>query len=86
MVEKAAGNQAKTVVVPRGLEGFFRERLERRYEGHDNVRVIVDRRHRERRRPVDAAPGRGVADERRRADRRDRHASWSLPDMPFANS
>jgi len=60
MAEKAAGNQAKTVVVPRGLEGFFRERLERRYEGHENVRVIIDRR--------------------------DRHVSWSLPDMPFASS
>jgi hypothetical protein len=86
MAEKAAGNQTKTVIVPRGLEGFFGERLERRYEGHENVRVIIDRRHRERRRPEDAAPGSGTADERRRADRRDRHASWSLPDMPFASS
>jgi hypothetical protein len=86
MAEKAAGNQAKIVVVPRGLEEFFRERLERRYEGHDNVRVIIDRRHRERRRPDGEARGAGTSDERRQADRRDRHASWSLPDMPFASS
>jgi hypothetical protein len=86
MAEKAAGNQAKTVVVPRGLEGFFRERLERRYEGHENVRVIIDRRHRERRQPSGIADGAARADERRRADRRDRHVSWSLPDMPFASS
>jgi hypothetical protein len=80
MAEKAAGNQAKTVVVPRGLEGFFRERLERRYEGHENVRVIIDRQ------PGGIADGAARADERRRADRRDRHVSWSLPDMPFASS
>jgi hypothetical protein len=86
MAEKAAGKQVKTVVVPRGLEGFFGERLERRYEGHENVRVIIDRRHRERRRSAGTAPGTGMADERRRADRRDRRVSWSLPEMPFASS
>ena len=78
MAEKATGNQAKTVIVPRGLEGFFGERLERRYEGHENVRVIIDRRHRERRRPDGAAPGSGAADERRRADRRARTRSTGL--------
>ena len=30
--------------------------------------------------------GTGMADERRRADRRDRRVSWSLPEMPFASS
>lgn len=86
MAEKATGKQPKTVVVPRGLEGFFGERLERRYEGHEDVRVIIDRRHRERRRPDGEAPGSQTTDERRRTDRRDRHVSWSLPDLPFAAS
>ena len=52
----------------------------------ENVRVIIDRRHRERRQPSGIADGAARADERRRADRRDRHVSWSLPDMPFASS
>ena len=85
MAEKAAGNQAKVVVVPRGLEEFFRERLERRYEGHENVRVIIDRRRGERRLRGSKDRGTGTAAERRRADRRDRQASWSLPDMPFTS-
>jgi hypothetical protein len=75
----------KVLVIPRQLEGFFVERLGRVYEGRDDVRVVVDRRVGERRRPRWVS-GSGPFSERRRSDRREADASWSLPDMPFSVS
>ena len=76
----------KVIVIPRQLEGFFLERLGRVYEGRDDVRVVVDRRVGERRRPRWVS-GSGPFSERRHGDRRDDDdVSWSLPDMPFSAS
>jgi len=76
----------KVIVIPRQLEGFFMDRLSRVYEGREDVRVVVDRRVGERRRPRWVS-GPGPFSERRNGDRRDADdVSWSLPDMPFLAS
>jgi hypothetical protein len=75
----------RVIVIPRQLEGFFYERLTSEFAGRDDVRVVVDRRVGERRRPrwVDGA---GPFTERRRTERRAEAVAWSLPDMPFSAS
>jgi hypothetical protein len=72
-------------MIPRQLEGFFYERLTQQFASRDDVRVVVDRRAGERRRPRWVS-GPGPFSERRRGDRRDRDVVWSLPDMPFCAS
>jgi hypothetical protein len=49
------------------------------------VRVVVDRRSGERRRPRWVS-GAGPFTERRHGERRTEAAAWSLPDMPFSAS
>lgn len=76
----------KVIVIPRQLEGYFLERLNRVYVGRDDVRVVVDRRVGERRRPRWVS-GAGPFSERRHGDRREMDdVAWSLPDMPFSAS
>jgi len=77
--------QPRLIMIPRQLEGFFYERLTQQFDGRDDVRVVVDRRAGERRRPRWVI-GPGPFSERRRGDRRDRDVVWSLPDMPFCAS
>ena len=77
--------QPRLIVIPRQLEGFFYERLTKQFAGRDDLRVVVDRRSGERRRPR-WVTGPGPFSERRRSDRRDGDAVWSLPDMPFSVS
>ena len=50
-----------------------------------DVRVVVDRRVGERRRPRWVS-GSGPLSERRHGERRGADVSWSLPDMPFSAS
>ena len=76
----------KVIVIPQQLEGYFFERLSRVYAGRDDVRVVVDRRAGERRRPRWVS-GSGPFSERRHGDRRETGVvSWSLPEMPFSVS
>lgn len=77
--------EPRTIVIPRQLEGFFYERLTAQFAGRDDVRVVVDRRVGERRRPRWGS-GAGPFSERRRGDRRVQSPGWSLPDMPFSAS
>jgi hypothetical protein len=77
--------QPRLIMIPRQLEGFFYERLTQQFDGRDDVRVVVDRRAGERRRPRWVI-GPGPFSERRRGDRRDGDVVWSLPDMPFCAS
>ena len=77
--------QPRLIMIPRQLEGFFYERLTQQFAGRHDVRVVVDRRAGERRRPRWVI-GPGPFSERRRGDRRDRDVVWSLPDMPFCAS
>jgi hypothetical protein len=75
-----AGNQ-KVIVIPRGLEEFFYDRLRRRYGGRRDVKIVVDRRWGERRAIQEA-----IFPDRRRTERREPTGSWSLADMPFTTS
>lgn len=76
----------RLIVIPRQLEDFFYERLAEEFAGRDDVRVVVDRRVGERRRPRWGS-GAGPFTERRRGrDRRAQQPVWSLPDMPFPAS
>jgi len=75
----------RVIVIPRQLEGFFYDRLSAQFAGRDDVRVVVDRRSGERRRPRYVS-GAGPFTERRRGERRDEAPAWSLPDMPFSAS
>jgi hypothetical protein len=77
--------QPKLIVIPRQLEGFFFERLTRTFADRDDLRVVVDRRAGERRRPRWTS-GAGPLSERRHGDRRDGDVVWSLPDLPFSAS
>jgi hypothetical protein len=77
--------QPRLIVIPRELEGFFYERLTQQFAGRDDLRVVVERRAGERRRPRWVS-GPGPFSERRHADRRDHDVAWSLPDMPFSAS
>ena len=73
-------------MIPRQLEGFFYERLSNRFSDRDDVRVVVDRRVGERRRPRWVS-GAGPSTERRgHENRRAEKPAWSLPDMPFSAS
>ena len=76
----------KEIVIPQQLEDYFLERLSRVYDGREDVRVVVDRRAGERRRPRWVS-GSGPFSERRRGDRRETdEVRWSLPEMPFSVS
>jgi hypothetical protein len=73
----------RVIVIPRELEGFFFERLTKEFAGRDDLRVVVDRRVGERRRPRYVS-GAGPFTERRAGrDRRAELPAWSLPDMPY---
>jgi hypothetical protein len=76
----------RVIVIPRQLEGFFYERLTSEFAGRDDVRVVVDRRVGERRRPRWVSGAGPLADRRRGTDRRESQAVWSLPDMPYSTS
>jgi len=81
-----AQSAQKVIIIPQQLEDYFLERLSRVYEGRHDVRVVVDRRAGERRRPRWVS-GPGPFSERRQGDRRETdEVSWSLPDMPFSAS
>jgi hypothetical protein len=76
----------RVIVIPRQLEGFFFERLSKEFAGRDDVRVVVDRRTGERRRPRYVS-GAGPFSERRAGrDRRAEAPVWSLADMPYSAS
>jgi hypothetical protein len=77
--------EPRLIVIPRQLEGFFYERLTQQFAGRDDVKVVVDRRAGERRRPRWVS-GAGPFSERRHGERRDGDVVWSLPDMPFSAS
>jgi hypothetical protein len=77
--------QPRLIVIPRQLEDFFYERLTRQFADRDDVKVVVNRRAGERRRPRWVS-GSGPFSERRRGERRDGDVVWSLPDMPFSAS
>ena len=85
MPESTQSVQLRLIMIPRQLEGFFYERLTQQFDGRDDVRIVVDRRAGDRRRPRWVS-GPGPLSERRRGDRRDRDVVWSLPDMPFCAS
>jgi hypothetical protein len=78
MGEAAAAGRKRVIVIPRGLEDFFYDRLCRRYAGRSDVTILVDRRWGERR-----AIEHAVFPERRRRDRRHNDVAWALPEMPF---
>jgi hypothetical protein len=78
MGESLAVGRNKVIVIPRGLEDFFYERLCRRYAGRSDVTILVDRRWGERR-----AVEQAVFPERRQGDRRRDDDTWALPEMPF---
>ncbi len=77
---------SRVIVIPRQLEGFFYERLQARFAGRDDVRVVVDRRVGERRRPRWVSGAGPFTERRGHRDRRAESAAWSLPDMPFSAS
>lgn len=70
----------RVIAVPRPLASFFLERLQRQYADREDIAVVIDRRHGERRR-LDG--GRRANEERRRADRRAFAPGWSLAEMPL---
>ena len=73
--------EPRVIVVPRPLEGYFYERLRKQFDGRDDVRIVVDRRMADRRRPHwTAAPG--PLAERRRTERRAGQVTWSLAGLP----
>jgi hypothetical protein len=78
--------QPRVIVIPRQLEGYFYERLSTRFAGRNDVRVVVDRRVGERRRPRWVSGAGPLAERRGHRDRRAESAAWSLPDMPFSAS
>jgi hypothetical protein len=78
MAESAAAGRRKVIVIPRGLEEFFYDRLCRRYAGRSDVTILVDRRWGERR-----AIEQAVFPDRRRSERRRGTGDWVLPEMPF---
>jgi hypothetical protein len=76
----------RVIVIPRQLEGFFYERLLSEFAGRDDVRVVVDRRVGERRRPRWVSGAGPFTDRRTCQDRRTDAPVWSLPDMPYSTS
>jgi len=85
MAGTTQSERTRVIVIPRPLEGHFYERLAERFAEREDVAVIVDRRTGERRHDRWVS-GPGPFSERRRGDRRDQVAAWSLPDMPFSAS
>jgi hypothetical protein len=77
---------SRMIVIPRQLEGFFYERLSAQFEGRGDVRVVVERRVGERRRPRWVSGAGPFTERRRHQDRRTEIPAWSLPDMPFSAS
>ncbi len=75
----------RVIVIPRQLEGYFYKRLTNGFADRGDVKVVVDRRVGERRRPRWVS-GSGPLAERRHGERRAEDVVWSLPDMPFAVS
>ena len=78
MRESAAAGGKKVIIIPRGLEDFFYDRLCRRYAGRSDVTILVDRRWGERR-----AIEQAVFRECRSRERRHAAGDWVLPEMPF---
>ncbi len=78
--------QPRVIVIPRELEGFFYERLSARFAGRADVRVVVNRRVGERRRPRWVSGAGPFTERRSHQDRRGEAPAWSLPDMPFSAS
>ena len=76
----------RVIVIPRQLEGFFYERLKAQFAERDDVRVVVDQRVGERRRPRWVSGAGPFTERRSHTDRRDESPAWSLPDMPFPAS
>jgi hypothetical protein len=76
----------RVIVIPRQLEGFFYERLKNEFAARDDVRIVVDRRVGERRRPRWVSGAGPFTDRRHVSDRRTDPPVWSLPDMPFSAS
>jgi len=76
----------RVIVIPRQLEGFFYERLKAQFAERDDVRVVVDQRVGERRRPRWVSGSGPFTERRNHHDRRDETPAWSLPDMPFSAS
>jgi hypothetical protein len=76
----------RVIVIPRQLEGFFYDRLSKEFAGRDDVRVVVDRRVGERRRPRYVSGAGPFTDRRAGRDRRAESPAWSLPDMPYSAS
>ena len=76
----------RVIVIPRQLEGFFYERLTAQFAGRDDVRVVVDQRVGERRRPRWVGGAGPFTERRGHDDRRGERPAWSLPDMPFLAS
>ena len=76
----------RVIVIPRQLEGFFFERLTKEFAARDDVRVVVDRRVGERRRPRYVGGAGPLAERRTGGDRRAAPPVWSLPDMPYSAS
>jgi len=76
----------RVIVIPRQLEGFFYERLKAQFAERDDVRVVVDQRVGERRRPRWVSGSGPFTERRNHTDRRDETPAWSLPDMPFSAS
>ena len=76
----------RVIVIPRQLEGFFYERLKAHFAERDDVRVVVDQRVGERRRPRWVSGSGPFTERRNHTDRRDETPAWSLPDMPFSAS
>lgn len=85
MSETTQGVEARVIVIPRQLEGFFYERLTRYFAGRSDVRVIVDRRDEERRHDRWVC-GSGPLAERRLCARRNTGVTWAITDMPFSTS
>lgn len=78
MTHPDQNDEVRTIVVPKALEDFFADKLRDRYATRGDVRVVVDRRHGERRdgdEQLDA--------DRRAAERRILAGWWSLPEMPY---
>jgi hypothetical protein len=78
--------RSRVIVIPRQLEGFFYERLMNEFAGRDDVRIVIDRRAGERRRPRWVSGSGPFTDRRRGGDRRAEDPAWSLPDMPYSAS
>ena len=76
----------RVIVIPRQLEGYFYQRLSARFETRDDVRVVVDRRVGERRRPRWVSGAGPFTERRAHSNRRVDGPAWSLPEMPFSAS